>query len=84
MPVAHIPMDNSTIAASSVVMSVITFGFCSAMGIKPGISLIIGIVVGFVLYSLGVVPIGLLAVIGFAMVVAIFKTIFGGNKPPTD
>ena len=84
MPVAHIPMDGSTIAATSVVMSIITFGFCSAMGIKPGIALIIGLVVGIVLYSLGSVPIGVLAVVGFAMIVGIFKTVFGGNKPPTD
>lgn len=84
MPVVNMPIDNSTLVATSAVMSVITFGFCAAMGIKPGIALVIGAIVGIVLYSLGVVPIGLLAVVGFAMVVAIFKTIFGGGKTPSE
>jgi len=63
-------------------MGVITFGFCAAMGIKPGISVVIGAVVGIILYSLGIVPIGFLVVAGFVMVSVIFKSIFGGNKPP--
>lgn len=84
MPVVHMPIDNSTLVATSAVMSVITFGFCAAMGIKPGIALLIGAIVGIVLYSLGIVPIGLLAVVGFAMIVAIFKTIFGSGKAPSE
>lgn len=84
MPVAHIPIDNSTLVATSAVMSVITFGFCAAMGIKPGIALVIGAIVGIVLYSLGIVPIGLLAVVGFGMIVAILKTIFDNGKSSSE
>jgi len=78
-----VSVDSSTLAATSVVMSVITFGFCAAVGgLKPGVSLAIGAAVGIILYSLGIIPIGLLAIVGFAMIVGIFKTIFGDNKPP--
>lgn len=79
MPVIHIPIDDSTLIATSAVMSVITFGFCTSMGIKPGISLVIGAVVGIILYSLGIIPIGLLAVVGFSMIAVIFKKMFGSN-----
>lgn len=82
MPVVHVPIDDSTLATTSAVMSLITFGFCASIGIKPGISLVIGAVVGIILYSLGIIPIGFLVVAGFVMVSVIFKTIFGGNKPP--
>lgn len=82
MPMIPVSVDSSTLATTSVVMSVITFGFCAAMGLKPGASLVIGAVVGIVLYSLGIIPVGMLAVVGFAMIVSIFKTIFGGKKPP--
>ncbi len=86
MPVAHIPMDNSIVVASSVVMSIITFVFCSVIAdIKPGFSLIIGVAVGVVLYIYGIVPIGLLAVLGFGMLAAIFKSIFSeGNSSNED
>jgi hypothetical protein len=77
-----VSVDSSTVAATSAVMSVVTFGFCAAMGVKPGIALVIGVVVGIILYNLGVIPIGLLAVVGIAMVVGIFKAMFGGKKPP--
>lgn len=82
MPMIPVSVDSSTLATTSVVMSVITFGFCATMGLKPGVSLAIGAAVGIILYSLGIIPIGLLAVVGFAMVVGIFKSMFGGNKPP--
>ena len=79
MPVVHIPIDDSTLIATSAVMSVITFGFCASMGIKPGISLVIGAVVGIILYNFGIIPIGLLAVVGFSMIAVIFKKMFGSN-----
>lgn len=82
MPMIPVSFDSSTVAATSAVMSVITFGFCAAMGMKPGTALGIGVAVGVILYNLGVVPIGFLAFVGFAMVVGIFKAMFGGNKPP--
>lgn len=78
MPMVPLPVDSSTVAITSVVSAVITFGFCAAMELKPGISLAVAAGVGMLLYSLGVIPIGLLAVVGFAMVAAIFKRLFGG------
>jgi hypothetical protein len=77
-----INVDSSTVAVTSVISAVITFGFCAAMEVKPGVALAIAIGVGIALYSFGVIPVGLLAVVGFAMVVAIFKKMSGGNKPP--
>lgn len=82
MPMVPVNVDSSTVAITSVVSAVITFGFCAAMELKPGVSLAIAIGVGIALYSFGVIPIGLLAVVGFAMVVAIFKKLFGGKNPP--
>lgn len=79
MPMVPLPVDSSTVAITSVVSAVITFGFCAAMELKPSISLAIAAGVGILLYSLGVIPIGLLAVVGFAMVAAIFKKLFGGG-----
>ena len=73
MPMVPVNVDSSTVAITSVVSAVIAFGFCAAMGLKPGISLAIGIGVGIVLYSIGVIPIGLLAVVGFGVIAAIFK-----------
>ena len=81
MPMVPLPVDSSTVAITSVVSAAITFGFCAAMELKPGISLAIAAGVGILLYSLGVIPIGLLVVVGFAMVAAIFKKLFGGGGP---
>lgn len=79
MPIVPVDIESSTIAITSVVSAVITFGFCAAMELKPGVSLAIAIGVGILLYSIGVIPIGLLAVVGFAMGAAIFKKLFGGG-----
>ncbi len=81
MPMVPLPVDSSTLAITSVVSAVITFGFCAAMELKPGVSLAIAAVVGILLYSLGVIPIGLLVVVGIAMIAAIFKKLFGGGNP---
>lgn len=81
MPMIPLPVDSSTVVITSVVSAVITFGFCAAMELKPGISLAIAASVGILLYNLGVIPIGLLAVVGFAMVAAIFKKLFSGGGP---
>lgn len=81
MPMVPVNVDSSTVAITSVVSAVITFGFCAAMGLKPGISLAIAIGVGIALFSFGVIPVGLLAVVGFGMVIAIFKKLFGSNNP---
>ena len=85
MPMVPVDVDNSTVAITSIVSAVITFGFCATNGVKPGISLVIAAVAGIALSSFGVIPIGILAVVGFAMVVGIFKAMFkggSGNPPP--
>jgi len=79
MPVVPVDVDSSTVAITSVISAVITFGFCAAMELKPGTSLAIAVGVGILLYSLGVIPIGLLVVVGFAMIVAVFKKITGSG-----
>ncbi len=82
MPMVPVDVDSSTVAVTSVISAAITFGFCVAMELKPGISLAIAAGVGIALYSFGVIPIGLLAVVGFAMVVAICKKLFGSGGSP--
>lgn len=81
MPMVPFNVDSSTVVLTSVISAVITFGFCAAMELKPGVSLAIAAAVGIALYSFGVIPIGLLAIVGFAMVVTIFKKLFGGGGP---
>jgi len=78
----HVDVDSSTVAITSVISAAITFGFCASVDLKPGVSLAIAAAVGIALYSFGVIPIGLLAVVGFGMVSVIFKKMFGSNKPP--
>lgn len=80
MPMVPMPISDSMLTTSSVIMGIITFGFCSSVDIKPGTSLGIGIGVGFLLHALGVVPIGLLVVVGFGMIVVIFKSMFGSSS----
>lgn len=75
MPVAHVDVSSSTVAITSAASAAITFAFCATNGIKPGIALAIAAVVGIGLYSLGVIPIGLLIGVGFAMIVGIFKVL---------
>jgi len=82
MPMVPVPVDSSTLAITSAVSAAITFGFCRAMTITPGVSLAIAAVVGIGLYSIGVIPIGLLVVVGIVMVGAIFKSMSKSNKPP--
>ncbi|PIX87149.1 MAG: hypothetical protein COZ31_11945 [Nitrospirae bacterium CG_4_10_14_3_um_filter_44_29] len=81
MPMVPIDVDSSTVAITSVISAVITFGFCAAIELKPGVSLAIAAGVGIALYSFGVIPIGLLVVVGFVMVTTIFKKLFGGGDP---
>lgn len=82
MPVIPMTIDNSTLVATSSVMGVMTFGFLAVIGVKPSISLVIGAIVGIALYSLGIVPVGFLVVVGFTIIVAIFKAIFGSGVLP--
>ncbi len=79
MPTIPVNVDSSTVAITSVISAVITLGFCATMEMSPGISLAVAVVVGLALYGFGVIPIGLLAIVGFAMIVTIFKKLFGGG-----
>ena len=80
MPMIPVHVDSSTLAITSVISGIITFGFCTVMALKPVVSLAIAVGVGIALYSFGVIPVGLLAVVGIAMVVAVFKKLFGGGS----
>lgn len=79
MPMVPVDVDSFTVAVTSVVSAIVTFGFCAALGLKPGVSLAIAAGVGIALYSFGVIPIGLLAVVGFVMIITIFKKLFAGG-----
>jgi TPR repeat protein len=79
-----VPMnvDSSTVAATSIITAVITFFFATSVGkIKPAASLALAVVVGIILNAIGVIPIGLLLVVGLSMIVAIFKAITSSPAP---
>ena len=84
MPVMPIDASSSTIAWSSAVTAGITFVFLITIAkFKPSIALSVAAVVGLLLWSIGIIPIGLFAVVGISMIVAIFKVLSGKNKSPT-
>ena len=75
MPMVPMDIDNSTVAVTSMITAVITFFFATTVGqIKPAAALALAVIIGFILYAIGVIPIGLLFVAGISMIVAIFKT----------
>jgi hypothetical protein len=80
MPMVPVDIDSSTVVVTSVISAVITFAFCAAMDLRPGISLAVAAAVGIALFTFGVVPIGLIAAIGIAMVIAFLKKVFGGDS----
>jgi len=76
MPVVPMSIDSSTVAVTSIITSAIIFLFgTTVLQLKPSIALAIAIVVGVTLYAIGVIPIGLLIVVGILLSVAIFRTI---------
>ena len=75
-------IDSSTLAVTSMVMGAITVGFCRSMDVSLGTSIIIGAVIGIVLYAIGVIPVGLLVVAGIGMVIGIVKTAMKSSNPP--
>lgn len=83
MPIVSMHIEGSTLAVTSAVSAAITFGFCvSAGGMKPVASIGVAIAVGLFLYTVGVIPVGIILAVGFAMVVAIFKSV--GNNVSTS
>lgn len=82
MPMIPVNVDSSTVAATSIVTSVITFFFATAVvQIKPTIALFLAAIVGLILYSTGVIPIGLLLVVGIAMIAAILNATTSAVTP---
>lgn len=82
MPMIPVEVDSSTLIITSIISAAVTFGFCRAMDLSSGASIAIALVVGVVLYAIGVIPIGLLAVVGIAMLVGIVKAAFRSSRPP--
>lgn len=77
-----VEVDSSTLVITSIVSAAITFGFCRAMSVSSSGSVVIAAVVGIALYVIGVIPIGLLAVVGIAMLIGIVKAAFKSDVPP--
>jgi len=76
MPVVPMNIDSSTVAVTSMITAAITFFFgTTVLQLKPSVALAIAIVVGFTVNAIGVIPIGLLIVVGILMIVAIFNAI---------
>ncbi len=73
MAVAHIPMSDTFVAITSTVSGLFAFGLSAALGLKPIISLGIGIGIGGLLFYSGIVPIGALVVLGIAAAGVFFK-----------
>lgn len=83
MPMIPMSVDSSTVAITSTITAAITFFFATIVGgIKPAPALVIAVVAGVVLYSFGVIPIGLLLVAGVVMIGAIFNTV-NNDSPST-
>lgn len=80
MPMIGMQVDDSTLMTTSLVMGLITFGFCASMGMRGGVSLVLGVIVGAILYGAGVVPVGILIVVGISMIAAIFRGIFSSEN----
>ena len=83
MPMIHAPIDSSTLALTSVLSAVITYAFCRSNEISSGASAIIASVIGVALYAIGVIPIGLLVIVGIGMLLAVAKSMFK-SKPPGE
>ena len=81
MPMIPVQVETSTVAITSVVSAAIAFGACRAMDLKPGISLAIAVGVGIVLFSIGIIPIGLLAVVAIGIGITLFKVMIKGSTP---
>lgn len=82
VPLIHVPVhvDHSTLVVTSIASAAVAWGVCRAISLTQEVSLAIALVVGGVLYASGVIPIGLLVVIGVAAVAAVFKWMFVGGQ----
>lgn len=81
MPVIPVTIDNSILVMTSVASAGVSYFFATIVGgIKSEIALIIGLVVGILLYSTGIIPLGLLILVGIGMVVAIFNQLNSASQ----
>jgi hypothetical protein len=91
MPMVPLDADPSTLALTSVLSAAVTFAFCTvSMDAKPGVASGIAITVGLLLYLTGIIPIGLLLLVGVGMAIAIGKKFLSpsdtvpSNAPPSQ
>lgn len=84
MAVAHVPIDSSVVALSSVATAAIAYAFfLKVVELSPLVCFAISAGIGVVLFMIGIVPIGHLALVGVGMLIAIGRTVMGGRPPPS-
>jgi hypothetical protein len=81
MPMLQVNVDSSTLAVTSVLSGAITFVFCIiAMEAKPIVAAGIALAVGTLLYVTGIIPLGLLLIVGVGMAVGIAKKLMSSSN----
>ena len=86
MTMVSVPVDNSTLAITSIICAGLLFVFLLVAADdefrKPPIAATIAIVAGGLLYWLGFIPIGIMITAAFALVVGIFRALKeNANRP---
>ena len=88
MTMVSMPVDNSTLAITSIICAGLLFVFLSVAADdefrKPPIAATIAIVAGGLLYWLGFIPIGIMITAVFALVVGIVRAINKNDKSSTQ
>ncbi|AXF86350.1 hypothetical protein DTO96_102100 [Ephemeroptericola cinctiostellae] len=86
MTMVSMPVDNSTLAITSIICAGLLFVFLLVAADdefrKPPIAATIAIVAGGLLYWLGFIPIGIMIAAAFALVVGIFRALKGNANQP--
>ena len=80
MPLISIPFGEVTVAASSIFLGVASSAIAGTLGLRVGLAIVLGTVIGSISYSLGVIPIGLYVAVGLVAVGAIYRRIFLGKS----
>lgn len=88
MTIVSMPVDNSTLAITSIICADLLFVFLLVAADdefrKPPIAATIAIVAGGLLYWLGFIPIGIMIAAAFALVVGIFRALNNNDKSSTQ
>ena len=86
MTMVSVPVDNSTLAITSIICAGLLFVFLLVAADdefrKPPIAATIAIVAGGLLYWLGFIPIGIMITAAFALVVGIFRALKENANQP--